>query len=359
MTADQNRRRGSARLGAGTVEPGGSPPVYELRLRKKSGRQSILFSLRAPVLAPVAPEVAERHAFWMCDYSVKKGRKQARHMAYGATWLDAFTSAVAGLRRSIPVDELHDWVTMDGIEFWRMFPDMPEAAKAAPLASQPHGEATPPVYSLTLRNRRKKKQLHFTMSMPEAVARPLWARSDAPDWRCSFTVTQRRKTVTKVAYGDDWPGAITNALEAMRRMIPDEEECDWETDEGVPSWCVFPKTVPIAWDYAFHHKLWSMIKAEDRKLQDSIEARRLLYEQGLLPKGKLQRPQAERIVSATLQLHAALGTLDAAVSDLASGRDQRRMADALGIMLRTVREAVLLPICRDFPDLCPDELKEG
>ena len=280
-------------------------------------------------------------------------------MAYGATWLDAFTSAVAGLRRSIPVDELHDWVTMDGIEFWRMFPDMPEAAKAAPLASQPHGEATPPVYSLTLRNRRKKKQLHFTMSMPEAVARPLWARSDAPDWRCSFTVTQRRKTVTKAAYGDDWPGAITNALQAMRRMIPDEEECDWETDEGVPSWCVFPKTVPIAWDYAFHHKLWSMIKAEDRKFQDSIEARRLLHEQGLLPKGKLQRPEAERIVSAMLQLHAALGTLDVAVSDLASGREQRRMADALGIMLRTVREAVLLPIFRDFPDLCPEELKEG
>lgn len=278
-------------------------------------------------------------------------------MAYGATWVDAFTGAVAGMRRSIPVDELHDWVTMDGIECWRIFPDMPEAAKAASLVSQPHVEATPPVYSLTLRNRRKKKQLHFTMSMPEAVARPLWARSDAPDWRCSFTVTQRRKTVTKVAYGADWPGAITNALEAMRRMIPDEEECDWETDEGVPSWCVFPKTVPIAWDYAFHHKLWSMIKAEDRKLQDSIEARRLLYEQGPLPKGKLQRPQAERIVSAMLQLHAALGTLDAAVSDLAPGREWRRMADALGVMLRTAREDILLPIFREFPELCPDDLK--
>lgn len=317
----------------------------------------MLFTLRAPVLAPVAPEVAETHALWMCAYEVKKGRKEARHMAYGATWVDAFTGAVAGMRRSIPVDELHDWVTMDGIECWRIFPDMPEAAKAASLVSQPHVEATPPVYSLKLRNRRKKKQLHFTLSMPEAVAQPLWTRSESPDWRCSFTVTRLRKTVTKDVYGSDWPGAITNALEAMRRMIPDEEECDWETDEGVPSWCVFPKNVPIAWDYAFHHKLWSMIKAEDRKLQDSIEARRLLYEQGPLPKGKLQRPQAERIVSAMLQLHAALGTLDAAVSDLAPGREWRRMADALGVMLRTAREDILLPIFREFPELCPDDLK--
>jgi hypothetical protein len=96
------------------VQPtcGSAPPIYSLKLRKKTGRQSMLFTLRVPVLAP---EVAEAHAFWMCDYSVTKDRKEARHMAYGATWLDAFTGAVAGLRRSIPVDELHDWVTMDGM----------------------------------------------------------------------------------------------------------------------------------------------------------------------------------------------------------------------------------------------------
>jgi hypothetical protein len=106
---------GSNSQNLGKVHMNETPPVYSLKLRKKTGRQSILFTLGAPVLAPVAPEVAEAHAVWMCDYSVTKGRKEARHSAYGATWLDAFTGAVAGLRRSIPVDELHDWVTMDGM----------------------------------------------------------------------------------------------------------------------------------------------------------------------------------------------------------------------------------------------------
>lgn len=157
-------------MSAGKAGMNATAPVYSLKLRKRTGRRSILFTLRVPMLAPVAPEVAETHAVWMCDYSIKKTRKETRHTGYGASWLDAFTGAVAGMRRFIPADELRDWVKMDGIESWRIFPNMPEAAKAASGNARPQGEAAPPVYSLKLRNRRKTKQLHFTMSMPEAAS---------------------------------------------------------------------------------------------------------------------------------------------------------------------------------------------
>jgi len=33
------------------------------------------------------------------------------------------------------------------------------------------------------------------------------------------------------------------------------------------------------------------------------------------------------------------------------------MAAAIGDVLRVTRENILLPIFRDFPELCPDELK--
>jgi len=269
----------------------------------------------------------------------------------------------------IPEGEAREWVTRDGIESWRIFPRiLEEGARGAsdgrrePAATHEVGtqlisQPGQPVYSLKLRNRRRKAYLLFSMTMPEAVPRPAWTRTAKPLWRCTFTVTRRRKTVTKTAFGDDWPQAISIALEAMRRRIPDHEECDWETDEGVSSWCVFPKSVPIGWGYGFHRKLWDMLKVEDAKLQAESEGQRLPYEKGLLPKSKLEKAEAASIVDATLQLQAAIGILEAAISSLNSGRDKRRMTYVLGSMLTAAREEILLPVVRDFPDLRPDGME--
>jgi hypothetical protein len=55
VTGGRLRRRGrSALAGAGTVDMKEISAIYSLKLRKKSGRQSILFTHRAPVLASMA-----------------------------------------------------------------------------------------------------------------------------------------------------------------------------------------------------------------------------------------------------------------------------------------------------------------
>jgi hypothetical protein len=48
-------------------------------------------------------------------------------------------------------------------------------------------------------------------------------------------------------------GALESAFEAMRRMIPEDEECDWETPEGLSGWIVFSKKSPIDWGYVGPH----------------------------------------------------------------------------------------------------------
>lgn len=135
-----------------------------------------------------------------------------------------------------------------------------------------------PVYSLKLRNRKRRQHLHFTVTMPEVVPREVWDKSNHPYWKCVMTVQKRGKVTTRAFYADVWTGAIGIAFEAMRCMIPEDEECNWETPEGLSGWIVFPKTIPISWGYAFHRKLWDMIVNEERRFVAGIERRRLRSE---------------------------------------------------------------------------------
>ena len=97
-------------------------PAYSLTLRDKRSKRAMQFALYMPKPAPVAPEMADKHSFWTCDYSVRRNRKTVLKATYGATWLDALTSAAEGMRRMIPLGEEQDWQTQDGIESWRIFP---------------------------------------------------------------------------------------------------------------------------------------------------------------------------------------------------------------------------------------------
>jgi len=265
-------------------------PAYTLKLRGRKKKQSMQFALYMPKPAPVAPEVADKHSFWICDYSVRRNRKTVLKTAYGATWLDALTGAAEGMRRMIPSGEEQDWQTQDGIESWRIFPRLVAANGSYEDHLRMSGELAArererqevsevvPVYSLKLRNKRKRQQLHFTVTMPKAVPRKVWEKSDHPYWKCTVTVEKRGKATAQDFYDDVWTGAIENAFEAMRRMIPEEEECDWETPEGLSGWIVFSKTIPISWGYAFHCKLWKMVVEEERKFVADIERRRLRSE---------------------------------------------------------------------------------
>lgn len=99
----------------------GDSSVYTLKLRNRKKKQSIQFKLYMPKPAPVASEVADKYAFWICCYSMRYNRKTVSKSAYGATWLDSFTGAAEGMRRLIPSGEEQDWETPDGIASWRIF----------------------------------------------------------------------------------------------------------------------------------------------------------------------------------------------------------------------------------------------
>lgn len=265
-------------------------PAYTLKLRSRKKKKLMLFTLYMPKLAPVAPDVADKHSFWTCSYSMRCNRKSVSKDAYGATWLDAFTAAADGMRRMIPSGEERDWVTDDGIESWRIFPKLVAANGSyedhlrisGELASRQmelqEASKAVPVYSLTLRNRKKRQYLHFTVTMPEPVPRAVWEKSDRPYWKCIVTVEKRGKATVRAFHDDVWTGAIGSAFEAMRRMIPEDEECDWETPEGLSDWIVFSKPIPISWGYAFHRRLWDMVVKEERELIADIERRRLASE---------------------------------------------------------------------------------
>jgi hypothetical protein len=248
------------------------------------------FALSLPRPAPVAQEVADKHSFWTCSYSVRRNRRTEKKTAFGATWLDALTSAAEGMRRMIPPGEEQDWQTQDGVESWRILPKLVPANGSYGEHMRMSGElaaeerirqetsGTLPVYALKLRNKKKRQYLHFTVTMPEAVPRQVWEKSDDPYWKCTVSVEKRGRTTVRALYDDLWMGALESAFEAMRRMIPEDEECDWETPEGLSGWIVFSKKIPIGWGYAFHRKLREMVLEEERKFVADIERRRLQHE---------------------------------------------------------------------------------
>lgn len=53
-----------------------------------------------------------------------------------------------------------------------------------------------------------------------------------------------------------------------------EDETLWNTEDGVPAWCIVPRTVPISWKYDFYRKCCDFIETEEAALLRNIEERR-------------------------------------------------------------------------------------
>jgi hypothetical protein len=71
----------------------------------------------------------------------------------------------------------------------------------------------------------------------------------------------------------------------------------------------------------------------------------------------MQKSEAERIVAHVLEVYASIGSMDSIISSLESEIERRRLAAAIGDILRVTREEVLLPIFHEFPDLVPNALE--
>ncbi len=92
-------------------------------------------------------------------------------------------------------------------------------------------------------------------------------------WRCDFTSDQDGNVVQKYAGGVDWMQALLLAYTVATKTAC-EDETLWETEDGLPAWCIVPKTVPISWKYDFYRKCCDFIEAEEAALLRKIEERR-------------------------------------------------------------------------------------
>jgi hypothetical protein len=140
-------------------------------------------------------------------------------------------------------------------------------------------EKEPLCYMLKLRNLKKRQSLIFSLTMPERVPRPDWylkMYSDiSPYWQCAYSIKKGRQTIARVASGDTWLGALTGALEGMRLAIPEAEERDWKTPEGLDSWCVLPRIIPFGWGYELYSQIARMSDNAEQEFIEGIEARRI------------------------------------------------------------------------------------
>lgn len=93
-------------------------------------------------------------------------------------------------------------------------------------------------------------------------------------WEADFVIRIDSQEKIRAAAGDDALQAILLAVEAIRMVIPDGEEADWVSPSGVPSWIIFPRSIPIGWGKDFYDLVARMVDNEERKLQQQIEDRR-------------------------------------------------------------------------------------
>ena len=112
------------------------------------------------------------------------------------------------------------------------------------------------------------------MKMPEEGLVIDALGNEVTRWSCSYIVQSEQGTKEKTVYCETWVGALVIALDGLRRMIPEDEDNDWETSEGLPSWLVFPKIVPSGWGYAEHQRLWKVVREAQAEINARIEQRR-------------------------------------------------------------------------------------
>lgn len=140
----------------------------------------------------------------------------------------------------------------------------------------------PSGFTLVLRNQKKKRVLKFCLDMPELILRPEWYvmiyKDESQYWRCAYSIKAGRKTDERVAFGDTWISALEGALEGMRLAIPESEERDWKTPEGLESWCILPRVIPISWGYDLYHRISRMSDDAEKEFEADVERRRLVWE---------------------------------------------------------------------------------
>jgi hypothetical protein len=124
--------------------------------------------------------------------------------------------------------------------------------------------------SVRLQNIKTKQKLTAEIFVPQRRRvrlkyRPPGAPATAPVWFSKYSVTIAGELVEREAAGENALQALQLSIEGVRIRIPAGEEEDWQTKDGVPSWMVFPRSVPINWGYDFYKQIVGVIDKEEAK----------------------------------------------------------------------------------------------
>ena len=133
--------------------------------------------------------------------------------------------------------------------------------------------------TINLRHARNGRIIRARIAKPVSVTKqPPGLPEPVRDWGAGVTVEVDGTINARTVWSMNWICAFTLALDYVCQFIPEGEERDWIDEEGLESWCIFPKTVPIGWGHDLYQKISRMVDDAERVFEDDVQFRRLAAE---------------------------------------------------------------------------------
>ena len=130
-------------------------------------------------------------------------------------------------------------------------------------------------YEFCFVNHRTGKQLRAEFNAPVLVPRlNPHLKQECSIWIVRYAVWHNDKSESREAVGATWLPALLLAVEYLTRSIPQDEEEDWETAEGISSWVALPSLLPLSWGYDVFREARSAVKEIDRSASERASLKR-------------------------------------------------------------------------------------
>ena len=138
-----------------------------------------------------------------------------------------------------------------------------------------------------LHNVHNGRRIHARIAKPVfEIKQPSGEPEPYRHWGSMVTVEVDGTVHVRKVWSENWIGAVTLSLEYIRRFIPPGEEREWVDEEGLESWCIFPRAVPIAWGHDLYQQISRMVDDAERSFEEDVQRRRLAAEKRRHEDGK-------------------------------------------------------------------------
>jgi hypothetical protein len=128
------------------------------------------------------------------------------------------------------------------------------------------------IFSLKMTNRLSGKKMEAHFRSPQSQKIYIEAvHKYANVWECNYDICVGNRIKEMSASGANWLQSLLLAVEGVSRKIPAKNEQDWITEEGVPSWIILPKLVPISWGHQLYRELADLTDAKVAKFVAKID----------------------------------------------------------------------------------------